>query len=78
MGASAPVRTHKQPSLVVETRGVPAPASEGSLMPNRPPRPQHAFALLRAGVPLTLLLDLAQPDPRSAEIYVREACPKAS
>lgn len=47
-------------------------------MPNRPPRPQHAFALLRAGVPLTLLLDLAQPDPRSAEIYVREACPKAS
>jgi hypothetical protein len=48
------------------------------IRPTRPLREQHAFALLRAGIPLTLLLDLAQGDPRSAEIYAEESCRKAS
>lgn len=30
-------------------------------------------ALLEAGIPLSLLLDLAQPDPRSQELYVLES-----
>jgi len=46
--------------------------------PTRPPHEQQVFALLRAGVPLSLLIDLAQPDPRSAEIYARESCVRAS
>ena len=30
-------------------------------------------ALLAAGIPLSLLLDLAQPDPRSQELYAWES-----
>lgn len=44
----------------------------------RPLREQQVFALLRAGVPLSLLIDLAQPDPRSTEIYQLESCRRAS
>ncbi|MGB8651643.1 MAG: hypothetical protein WCD35_13400 [Mycobacteriales bacterium] len=33
---------------------------------------ERVVALLRAGIPLTLLLDLAQPDPRSEELYAME------
>lgn len=29
-------------------------------------------ALLRAHIPLTLLMDLAQPDPHSCELYANE------
>lgn len=50
-------------------------------MPTSPARPggeQQALALLRAGVPLTLLLDLALGDPRSAELYAAESQRKAS
>lgn len=32
----------------------------------------RVLALLEAHVPLSLLLDLALPDPRSHELYVRE------
>lgn len=49
-----------------------------AIRPARSEGPQHVFALLRAGVPLTLLIDLAQPDPRSAEIYAQESCRRAS
>lgn len=31
-----------------------------------------AVSLLRAGIPLTLLMDLAGPDPHSAELYALE------
>jgi hypothetical protein len=30
------------------------------------------MALLRAGIPLTLLLDLLRPDPTSKELYALE------
>ena len=36
------------------------------------PRTDPALALLRAGIPLSLLLDLAQADPHSEEIYEQE------
>lgn len=49
-----------------------------SLRPTRPLREQQVFALLRAGVPLSLLIDLAQPDPRSTEIYEQETHRRAS
>lgn len=49
-----------------------------TLRPAQPLNERYAFALLRAGVPLTLLLDLANGDPRSAEIYAMESCRKAS
>lgn len=40
------------------------------------PAPGRVLALLRAGVPLSLLMDLARPDPRSAEIYAAERPPR--
>jgi hypothetical protein len=33
---------------------------------------QRVVALLRAGIPLSLLLDLAQPDPMSQDLYEHE------
>lgn len=36
------------------------------------PAVSRAEALLRAGIPLTLLLDLAADDPHSDEIYALE------
>ena len=36
---------------------------------------EGSFALLKAGIPLTLLLDLAVDDPRSEELYERERVP---
>lgn len=50
-------------------------------MPTPPARttPERPLlALLRAGIPLTLLIDLLGGDPRSAEIYASEGCRKAS
>ena len=41
-------------------RGVPAPPAS------------RAEALLRAGIPLSLLLDLASGDPHSDELYALE------
>lgn len=51
-----------------------------SPFPVRPrplPRPRTdarscVVALLEAGIPLSLLLDLAQPDPHSQELYAFE------
>ncbi len=42
------------------------------LRPVAPGDEDPVFALLRAGIPLTLLLDLAAEDPHSAEIYGSE------
>lgn len=33
----------------------------------------EVVALLEAGIPITLLLDLAGPDPHSEELYVVES-----
>lgn len=33
---------------------------------------EQVVALLRAHIPLSLLLDLAVPDPRSHELYAKE------
>lgn len=41
-----------------------------------PPLPrdeERVVAFLRAGVPLSLLLDLAGPDPHSKELYLAES-----
>lgn len=43
------------------------------LRPVAPGDEDPVIALLRAGIPLTLLLDLAAEDPQSAEIYRTEA-----
>jgi hypothetical protein len=56
----------------------PEGSSSGRGLPNytiviTPPGTARAWSLLRAGVPLTLLCDLADPEgPRSREIYTAE------
>lgn len=42
------------------------------LRPLAPGDEDPVIALLRAGIPLSLLLDLAAADPHSAEIYQTE------
>lgn len=43
------------------------------LRPLAPGDEDPVIALLRAGIPLTLLMDLACEDPKSAEIYRSES-----
>lgn len=45
------------------------------LRPLAPGDEDPVLALLRAGIPLTLLMDLAAKDPHSAEIYKSETVP---
>ncbi|MCU1592662.1 MAG: hypothetical protein JWO12_54 [Frankiales bacterium] len=46
------------------------PSSLDALFPNQ--AEQRVVALLRAHIPLSLLLDLAEDDPHSAELYEME------
>lgn len=48
------------------------PYPEGPLHPPGVDRLAEAFALMAAGIPLSLLLDLACADPRSAEVFSQE------
>lgn len=52
---------------------LPAPLSSvpDAVLP-LPPSASRAQALLRAGIPLSLLLDLAGSDPHSDELYALE------
>jgi hypothetical protein len=58
----------------------PQPTTEDAmssdlLRPLAPGDEDPVLALLRAGIPLTLLMDLAAEDPGSAEIYQAETVP---
>jgi hypothetical protein len=60
------------PDHTLQTTPPEAALTPDFLRPRAPGDEDPVLALLKAGIPLTLLLDLAQEDPRSEEIYRAE------
>jgi hypothetical protein len=49
-----------------------APTTLGIVPTARSEDESRVVALLRAGIPLSLLMDIAQDDPRSVDLYAAE------